>query len=487
RITHFSNCKYICEDFLAAVDNFEYIYLTMEVISPKHRLLKFKKEVLDELKIDFKKIKPFDRHLSEAESEEKLNKIIVWLSSTPKNIVYRVNTILNRQQVVHHHIVEALKKYTRPIPVISTFPCVEELIIVNGWDKSVELNLERQQYEVIVDAACGAAVLRGAHIYAPGVLGMPRGLKVGDIVSVYADLEQACKKGLVTEYDKKNKLFVGNGIVQLTREQIFGHETEHTSGIAVTMTDIISHIPQINDNILPKGYVLLQNLPSILCSRVLDPQPGETVLDMCAAPGNKTTHIAALMENKGVVVAIEKIKNKLERLNSNIENFSATIVKAYCFDSTKAVCDAEEKSIFDGPPYSKESFDRVLLDGPCSALGQRPQIRNPISVSQLRSYVPLQRKLFTSAVQLLRPGGTLVYSTCTITIAENEGIIAWALKTFPNLELRSVREILMSMKMEKFATVGYTIDGLTTEQSDKLCRFDENDTVGFFIACFIKR
>lgn len=93
---------------------------------------------------------------------------------------------------------------------------------------------------------------------------------------------------------------------------------------------------------------------------------------------------------------MEKIKNKLGRLNSNIEKFSAKIVKAYCFDSTKAVCDATKKSILDGPPFSEKSFHRVLLDGPCSALGQRPQIRNPISVSQLRSYVPLQRKLFTS-------------------------------------------------------------------------------------------
>ena len=85
-------------------------------------------------------------------------------------------------------------------------------------------------------------------------------------------------------------------------------------------------------------------------------------------------------------------------------------------------------------------------------------------------------------------GGTLVYSTCTVTVAENEGIIAWALKRFPNLHLQSVSERLLSVNMEQFARVGYNIDGLTTEQSNKLCRFGyENDSVGFFIACFIKR
>lgn len=70
------------------------------------------------------------------------------------------------------------------------------------------------------------------------------------------------------------------------------------SGIAVSMTDIVSYVPQLNDNIVPKGHVLLQNLPSVICSRILNPQAKETILDMCAAPGNKTTHIAALMKNE---------------------------------------------------------------------------------------------------------------------------------------------------------------------------------------------
>lgn len=69
-------------------------------------------------------------------------------------------------------------------------------------------------------------------------------------------------------------------------------------GIAVLMSSVTSRVPQLNEQIFPKGYAVLQNLPSIICSRILDPRPGETVLDMCAAPGNKTTHIGALMEDK---------------------------------------------------------------------------------------------------------------------------------------------------------------------------------------------
>lgn len=91
------------------------------------------------------------------------------------------------------------------------------------------------------------------------------------------------------------------------------------------------------------------------------------------------------------------------------------------------------------------------------------------------------------AVSLLKPGGTLVYSTCTITIAENEGIVAWALKTYSNLKLESIEEKLYCFDMEKYGTRGYNVEGLTTEESNCLSRFGpESDTVGFFIACFTK-
>ncbi|XP_058805330.1 tRNA (cytosine(72)-C(5))-methyltransferase NSUN6 isoform X2 [Phymastichus coffea] len=371
---------------------------------------------------------------------------------------------------------------------VTTFSNIPELIIVKSCMYPKELDLTKEPNEIIVDTACGSAVLRGSHIYAPGVLGMPRGLNIGDSVSVYVDLKQACKRGLVKLYDDESKLFIGNGIVKMMREQIFCHDNSSCSGIAIIMTDTISCIPQLNEKILPKGHLLLQNLPSIICSRILDPQPGEIILDMCAAPGNKTTHIAALMNNKGIVIALEKIKNKLEKLNSNIESFFATNVKTFCYDSTKVVCESKDTCISNGPPFAAESFDRILLDGPCSALGQRPQLRNSISVYQLRSYVPLQRKLFSMAFELLKPGGTLVYSTCTITVAENEGIIAWALKAFPKLELQCVREKLTSLNVGVFGTMGYNIDGLTVEQSKNLWRLGcESDFVGFFIACFIKR
>ena len=95
-------------------------------------------------------------------------------------------------------------------------------------------------------------------------------------------------------------------------------------------------------------------------------------------------------------MALEKNKNKLAGLKRYCKSFSAENVHSFCFDSTKALSVIEDKQILEGPPFSKESFDRILLDGPCSALGQRPQIFNPITVPQLNSYIPLQRKLLSN-------------------------------------------------------------------------------------------
>ncbi|XP_023247977.1 putative methyltransferase NSUN6, partial [Copidosoma floridanum] len=275
-----------------------YMSVTMGDNLNNFHTVQLKDEILKELKNDLKRIKVDDNYIDENNAQDKLEQLISWMSSTPKNIVIRVNTILCEPSTVHHKINEFLKQYSRPLPNIKTFPHVEELIVINSWEGNRGSKLTTVANELIVDAACGVAVLRGAHIFAPGVLGMPRGLKIGDKVSVYADLKKNCKKGLVINYDINSKLFIGNGIVNLTRDQIFANYEKSPSGIAVFMSDTISHVPQLNEEILPKGQILLQNLPSVICSRVLNPQPRDIILDMCAAPGNKTTHISALMKNE---------------------------------------------------------------------------------------------------------------------------------------------------------------------------------------------
>jgi len=347
---------------------------------------------------------------------------------------------------------------------------------------------------VIVGVQCGVAIMRGAQAYAPGVIAMPNGLVVGDKVSVFADLKGQCKRGFTQKYLGPT-YFVGNGILVQDRKDLF--TIDAPKGIAINMVEPLFDCPSIGDILsdagtgLHKGF--LQNLPSILCGHILNPNEGHTVLDMCAAPGGKTAHLATLMNGKGVVLAIDKSISKVMQIQANAHKLGLSNIKTFVFDSVKAVKINQDEltagnEISHGPPFSKESFDRILLDAPCSALGQRPQLYNPIRLKELQSFPRLQRKLFISAVELLKVGGRLVYSTCTYNVAENEEIVSWALQKFPCLEL------VPTWNSANLGQPGHQIDGLTSSDCYAMRRFgpsqtnDGNcDSIGFFLCCFQKK
>lgn len=229
----------------------------------------------------------------------------------------------------------------------------------------------------------------------------------------------------------------------------------------------LSNVPSIGDAYLPAGSAMLQNLPSIVCAHVLNPIRGERVLDMCAAPGNKTTHLAELMKDDGLIIAIDKTPNKLRILEEKIRNYQLNSVKCFAYDSTKLfsrISDANADTIDVNqvmPPFPEQFFDKILLDVPCSALGNRPLLRNNISPKILASYPVVQKKLFKAAFELLKSKGVLVYSTCTVTSAENEEIVAWALKKFDDIELISADPLV--------GGPGWSNVGLNDEQRYHIC------------------
>jgi 16S rRNA (cytosine967-C5)-methyltransferase len=158
-----------------------------------------------------------------------------------------------------------------------------------------------------------------------------------------------------------------------------------------------------------QGLFMPQSRAAMAVSRALDPQPGEQVLDLCAAPGGKTTHLAALMGNEGRVVAVEKHPGRAQALARTVERMGASCVEVRTADAA-------------GP--HEGSFDRVLVDPPCSDLGTlaaRPDVRwrkDP------EPPVALQAAILEAGANAVRPGGVLVYSTCTISPVENERLIA---------------------------------------------------------------
>ncbi|MGA2470190.1 MAG: 16S rRNA (cytosine(967)-C(5))-methyltransferase RsmB [Solirubrobacteraceae bacterium] len=158
------------------------------------------------------------------------------------------------------------------------------------------------------------------------------------------------------------------------------------------------------------GHFMPQSRAAMLVAHVLDVKPGDRVLDMCAAPGGKTTHIAALLAGRGEIVAIERHRGRAEALQRTIARMHASHV-------TVQVADAG------GVAAGGPQFDRVLLDAPCSGLGtihSRPDLRWRVSPDAVHALVAEQARLLSAAALALAPGGTLVYSTCTISAAENE-------------------------------------------------------------------
>ena len=171
-----------------------------------------------------------------------------------------------------------------------------------------------------------------------------------------------------------------------------------------------------------RGALYVQNASSQIPPHLLAPQPGERVLDLCAAPGSKTGQIAAMMEDRGEIVAVEKVRPRYYRLRANVEAQGATCVDARLGDGARLW------------QRETEAFDRVLVDVPCSTEGRflagEEETTRYWSKRKINEMRAKQRRLLFSAVMALRPGGTLVYSTCTFAPEENEGVLAKALKTF---------------------------------------------------------
>jgi NOL1/NOP2/sun family putative RNA methylase len=180
------------------------------------------------------------------------------------------------------------------------------------------------------------------------------------------------------------------------------------------------------------GHIYLQGLSSMIPVIVLDPKPGEIILDMAAAPGSKTTQIAAFMENTGELSANDKSRERLYKLKPLLENQGVT--------NTKVINVSGEYLWKKLPEY----FDRVLLDAPCSMEGRflatEPKSYEDWSPKKVKLLSTIQKYLLRSAISCTKVGGTIVYSTCTLSPEENEEVIDWILeKEKGNIEVELIR------------------------------------------------
>jgi 16S rRNA (cytosine967-C5)-methyltransferase len=168
-----------------------------------------------------------------------------------------------------------------------------------------------------------------------------------------------------------------------------------------------------------KGFAIAQEEAAAVASAVLSPKPGETVVDLAAAPGGKTAHMAELMKNRGRIYAFDVDKARIKRMNEVLRRTGVRIAETIKADGRKAP-----------GILGEEIAEGVMLDAPCTSDGtiaKNPELRWRLREKNIPRVVELQRELIESAWRLLRPGGRMLYSTCSMFREENEGVVEWFL------------------------------------------------------------
>lgn len=211
-----------------------------------------------------------------------------------------------------------------------------------------------------------------------------------------------------------------------------------------------------------EGLAYVQSLSSMIPAAVLSPKEGDRVLDMCAAPGSKTTQMAEMMKNNGTIDAWDLYPHKISLIKNNAKKLGISIIHAGARDSGKPF------------PALFGRYDKVLLDAPCSGLGilsHKPEIRWHRKEEDLKEFPPLQEKLLSCAASYVKEGGLLVYSTCTLNPAENEDRVRQFLK-----EHQEFTPLAFSLGDQKKSA-----DGMMTILPYEL------HSDGFFIAKLLKK
>ena len=220
----------------------------------------------------------------------------------------------------------------------------------------------------------------------------------------------------------------------------------------------------IEDNLLfNEGYITVQDESAMLAAISMDLKLEQNVLDLCSAPGGKTTHIAELMKNTGHISAFDIHKNKLSLIKENLQRIGIT----------NTTCDVMDATIYD--PNLFESADRVLTDVPCSGLGiirKKPEIKWSKHISNKDDIIITQRKIMDNASKYVKKDGLIVYSTCTLNKEENEENIEWFIETHPEFEIKP-------SFYGKFDNIIYSDKGYVTI-------FPNEYMDGFFIAKILK-
>ncbi|MGH4122302.1 MAG: 16S rRNA (cytosine(967)-C(5))-methyltransferase RsmB [Clostridium sp.] len=273
---------------------------------------------------------------------------------------------------------------------------------------------------------------------------------------------------ILSGLNQKPDVTVRVNTLKLTYEEIWEKLIENGYNIekGYACSDAIRIIKgkNIENNLLfNEGSITVQDESAMLTAHSMELLLNLEVLDLCSAPGGKTTHIAEIMRNTGHISAFDLHENKLPLIKQNLNRIGIV----------NTSCEVMDARIYD--PSLLESADRVLIDVPCSGLGiirKKPEIKWSKHIKNIEDIVTTQRKIMENACKYLKKGGVLVYSTCTLNKEENEGNIDWFIENHPEFKIQPV--FYGDLKNINYSDKGY-VTILPNEYMD-----------GFFIAKILK-
>lgn len=250
------------------------------------------------------------------------------------------------------------------------------------------------------------------------------------------DFGQEFTEDLLDANAEKPNLYIRTNTLKISRDELIGKLAKE--GIKCTKVNgideaiMVQNLKNIEGNELFKlGYFTIQDISSMLVGKIANPEKDSKVLDICSAPGGKTTHVATIMENTGQVIARDVFDHKLKLIKSTVNRLGLTNVSIENRDALKL----DDNSI--------DKFDYVLADVPCSGLGiirRKPEIKFK-EKSELSGLPDIQSKILNNASKYVKENGTLIYSTCTIHDEENINVVEQFLKENKNFELVPIENI----------------------------------------------
>ena len=302
-----------------------------------------------------------------------------------------------------------------------------------------EQTVTREGIAVLADRFAAEAVMQGAHLYAPGVKNC-----------------QGLRSGMKAMVEDKNGIPVGSGIARQGETAILNYHR----GIAVEILASRFRLPPLRESRwYESGQIHLHSLPAMVTCYVLDPEPNDVIVDLNCSPAGKMSYLCQLTDNRARVVGFDRNTRKTEKAREHLERLHCKNYQLIAHDSRYVHLD-----------YTLRA-DKVLVDPPCTGLGVTPRLSVDTTMADVENLAAYQKQFMRTAAALVKKGGTIVYSVCTITREECDGVVRFAEDRLGLIE-----------------TEARPIVGSESPDSKALSqRFDpELDGAGYFIARFIK-